>query len=112
MGQDQESVKLDTKQTIVEICALDGEGYVHKKGGQNMSASRWCYKQNTAFRRERKREKVTVGPGSRVCKVGYETNICGDLRVRWRGLRALGESGQNTRVSKWVLQTELGRYKT
>ena len=41
MGQDQESEKLDTRQTIVESCALDGEGYVHLKGGQKMGVPRW-----------------------------------------------------------------------
>ena len=48
-------------------------------------------KQNTAFRRYRKREKVAVGPGLRKFKAGYETNGCGKLRVGWRGLCALGE---------------------
>ena len=41
-----------------------------------------------------------VGPGLRNCKAGYETTNCGELRVRWRGLRALGESGQNMGVSR------------
>ena len=71
-----------------------------------------CCKQNMVSRRQRKREKVTAGPGSRECKAGYGTNNYGELRLRWRGLRALAERGQNTSVSKRVLQTELGRYKT
>ena len=29
LGQDREIAKLDMRQTIVGICALDGEGYVH-----------------------------------------------------------------------------------
>ena len=41
-----------------------------------------CLKQNMASRRQRKREKVTVGPGSRECKAIYETNNFGELRVR------------------------------
>ena len=52
-----------------------------------------CCKQNTAFIRERKREKLAVGPGPRECKHGYETNNCGELRVRWRKQCALGEGG-------------------
>ena len=64
-----------------------------------------CCKQNTAFIRERKREKLAVGPGPRECKAGYETNNCGELRVRWRELCALGEGGQNMGVLMWVLQT-------
>ena len=51
-------------------------------------------------RRQRKREKVAVGQGLRECKAGYETKKCGELRVRWRELRALGERGQNTSVCK------------
>ena len=34
MGQDKESVKLDMRQTIVESCALDEEGYMHRRGGE------------------------------------------------------------------------------
>ena len=55
-----------------------------------------CLKQNTAFIRERKRKKVAVGPGSRECKAGYETNNCGE---------------QNISVLRWVLRKELGRYR-
>ena len=44
---------------------------------------------------KREKEKVADGPGSRECKAGYETNNCGELRVRWRKLCALGEGGQN-----------------
>ena len=29
LGQDTKEVQLDTRQAIVERCALDGEGYVH-----------------------------------------------------------------------------------
>ena len=34
MGQDKESVKMDMRQTIVESCALDEEGYMHRRGGE------------------------------------------------------------------------------
>ena len=40
-------------------------------------------------RRQRKREEVAAGPGPRELKAGHETNNCGELIVRWRGLRAL-----------------------
>ena len=43
-------------------------------------------KHNTASRRERKRKKVSVGPGLSEFKAGYETKNWVDLRVRWRGL--------------------------
>ena len=33
MGQDQESMELDMRQTDVWSCALDGEGYMHSRGG-------------------------------------------------------------------------------
>ena len=62
-------------------------------------------------KREKKREKVAVGQGPRECKAGYETNNCGELRVRWRELFALGEGMQNMGVLMRVLQTELGRYR-
>ena len=62
--------------------------------------------------REGERERVMVGPGLRVFKAGYETKNCGEFRVRWRGLCALGERGQNRGVPKWVLQTKLCWYKT
>ena len=65
---------------------------------------RGCCKKNTAFRRERKREKVAVGPGSRECNAGYETKKCGELRVRCRELCALRERGKNMSVSRLVLQ--------
>ena len=47
-----------------------------------------CLKQNMASRRERKRAKLRVGPGLGECEARYETNGCGELRVRWRGLYA------------------------
>ena len=62
-----------------------------------MSVGGFC-KQNTAFIKERKREEVAVGPGPRECKAGYETNNCGELRVRCRGLRALEGNGQGMSV--------------
>ena len=45
----------------------------------------------TVFRRQRRREKVVVGPGSRECKAGYETKYRGKLRVRWRWLVLVGK---------------------
>ena len=47
---------------------------------------------------ESKRGKESVGPGLRVCKAGYETNSCGDLRVRWRGPYALKGGAGHGRV--------------
>ena len=47
-----------------------------------------CLNQKMASRRERKKAKVSVGPGLRECEAGYETNSCVELRVRWRGLYA------------------------
>ena len=44
-------------------------------------------------RREKKREKVRVGPKLREFEAGYETSNFGELRVRWRGPCALGEGG-------------------
>ena len=61
-------------------------------------------KQNMASRGERKRDKVRVGPGLRECEARYETKNCGEFRVRWRELCALGE-GHNMGVSRWVSQT-------
>ena len=70
-------------------------------------------KQNMASRRERKSEKVRVGPRLRQCEARYETGNCGEFCVRWRGLCALGEGGEeHGRVPRLMLQTELGRYKT
>ena len=57
-------------------------------------------KQNMVFRRERKREKVVVGPGSKGCIAGYETISRRELRVRRRGLvgSADGRWGINVSV--------------
>ena len=58
-------------------------------------------KQKMVFRRQRKRGKVAVVPGSRECNEENETNNCGQLRVRWKGPCALGEGGgRNMGVSK------------
>ena len=65
-----------------------------------------CLKQKTAFRRERKREKVAAGPEPSECKAGYEAKYCGELRVRWTGLVGRWEVGQG-RASRGVLETEL-----
>ena len=35
-------MKLDMRHTIVETCALDREGYMHRRGGtEHMSLTRW-----------------------------------------------------------------------
>ena len=52
-------------------------------------------KQNMASRRQRKREKVAAGPGSRELKAGYETNSCAELRVKLSGLCALIEGAEH-----------------
>ena len=64
-------------------------------------------KQNMGFRRQRKRERVVFGPGSKECIAGYETNSRRELCVRWRGLVGRWEVGHE-RVSSGVLQTEHG----
>ena len=38
--------------------------------------------------REKEREKVRAGSGLREREAGYETNSCGDFRVKRRGLYA------------------------
>ena len=48
-----------------------------------------CLKQNMTSRGQRKGKKVAVGPGPREYKSGHETNKCGEVRVRWKGLCAL-----------------------
>ena len=53
-----------------------------------------CLKQSMVSGGERKREKVAVGPGSKGCYAGHETNNCGELRVRWRELRATRKGGR------------------
>ena len=40
-------------------------------------------------RKQRKRENLTVGPGSVEWKAGHKTINCSELRVRWQGLFAL-----------------------
>ena len=45
LGHEKECVTLDIRQTIMESCALDGEGYCVERG-RNMSVSR--HKQNLA----------------------------------------------------------------
>ena len=58
MGQDQESVKLDISQTIVESCAPDEEGNIYREGGQSMNVSRrWVSPTELGrHRTEKKRE--------------------------------------------------------
>ena len=72
---------------------------VPRERGSDQARARWAgggwgvgvsvevgLKQNIASRRQRKSEKVTVGPGSGKCQDGYEKNNYGELRVRWREL--------------------------
>ena len=49
--------------------------------------------------KERGRWNVWVGPGLRECNAGYETNNCGEFRVRWSGLLH-SKGGGRTRVPR------------
>ena len=49
-------------------------GWADGKEGMNVPVGK-CLNQSMVFRRQRKREKVAVGPGSREYKAGYETRI-------------------------------------
>ena len=69
----------------------------------------WCLKQKMVSRRERKREKMAVGPGSIECKAGHETENCCELRVRWRGLWALKGGGKHGRVKVCYKQSTVFR---
>ena len=42
-------------------------------------------KQNMVSRKQRKREKVRVGPVSGAFNAGYETSNCGELHVNGKG---------------------------
>ena len=57
-----------------------------------------CLKQNMASRRERKREKVRVGPGLRECEAGYKTNNCRELRVSGEGYMHRRGGAEHERV--------------
>ena len=50
-------MKLDMRQTIVESCALDEEGYMHRRGGEEHERVGGCLKQNMASLREKNRVK-------------------------------------------------------
>ena len=63
---------------------------------------RGCLKHNMVSRRQKKREKVAVGPGPSECKTGRETDNCGELRVRWKGLCALKVGGEHERAKVGV----------
>ena len=41
-----------------------------------------CSKQSMGFRKQRRREKVIVGPGSKDCIAGYGANDFRELRFR------------------------------
>ena len=60
-----------------------------KRGGQYISVPRRVFRAEYGLqKKEKEREKVAVGPGSRERKAGYVTNKYGELSVRWKGLRA------------------------
>ena len=81
-----------------------------KRRARALACQGGCFKQNRVFRRQRKREKMVVGPGSADCKAGYETNDCGELCARWRWLVGRwGVGGIN--VSREVFETEHGLQK-
>ena len=61
-----------------------------------------CLKRNMFSRRQRKRGKVTVGPGLKECIAGHETSNFGELRVRWRGPWALKGGAQHERAKAGV----------
>ena len=77
------------------LCALS------KGGGQNTSVPRRVVQtEHCPQKTEKERGKVAVEPGPEECTAGHETNNCGELRVRWSGLCALGNrGGQNMGVS-------------
>ena len=103
-------MKLDISQTIVESCALDKEGNMHREGGRSMNVSRrWVSSTELGRYKTEKERKVSVGPGLRECEAGYQTNNYGELRVRWRGLLHSKGGTEHDRVKA---QTGLGRYKT
>ena len=45
---------------------------------------------------------MTVGPGSRESKAGFERNSCAELRVKSSGLCALGEGAEHERAKVGV----------
>ena len=56
-------MKLDMRQTIVESCALDEEGYMFRRGGKSMNVSRRVSPTELGrYKTEKEREKVSVGP--------------------------------------------------
>ena len=57
-------MKLDIRQTIVESCALDEEGYMHRRGGEEHERvkERVSPTELGRYKTEKEREKVSVGP--------------------------------------------------
>ena len=66
---------------------------------------RGCFERSMVSRRQKKREKVAAGPGSKECTAGHETQNYGKLRVRRRGLSALGERAENECAKAGVVST-------
>ena len=66
------------RHTLVESCALDEEGYMHRRGGEEHErVSRGVLETEHGLQeREKEREKVRVGPGLRECEIGYKPNNC------------------------------------
>ena len=101
---------MDISQTDAESCALDKKGNMRREGGQSMDVStRWVSSTELGRYKTEKREKVSVGPGSREREAGYQTNNYEESRARWRGLLHSKEGTEHGRVKA---QTKLGRYKT
>ena len=57
-------MKLDISQTVVESCAFNEEGNMHREGGKSMNVSRrWVSPTELGrYKTEKEREKVSVGP--------------------------------------------------
>ena len=76
----------------MESCALDGEVYMHRRGRAEHERVKVGVKVGVSnlqtelgrYKTE-KREKVGFRPGLRECRAGYETYICGKLRITLDG---------------------------
>ena len=76
MGRDQKSVKLDTRQTTVGSCALDGEGYVHKERGGRTWACQVGVTKITLSPEYRERErKWRMGRDNEILKLDMRQKV-------------------------------------